>query len=260
MMGFVFDGYSEFHAVLILLLSCLFVVFCVFFLFCSVMALRFSCDGELSETLCTSRAADPYHERSKMCHQIFNSITSNIADCNYIDFYDNSLNFWNGNDSLILVHLNVRSLHKNFDDLHEFFSLLPFKPDVICLCESRINQPLKNIQLQGYNFLNAKPSKKAGGVAGYLSMKFNFTQLKSFQLYWTESIWLKIWNNNSAKTIPIGSINWHPTEDSNKFLDDFSDCMEKLADEKKMFTLLVILSLTTIKLIKIVLKLTDTCK
>ena len=133
------------------------------------------------------------------------------------------------------MHLNIRSLHKNFDDLHEFLSLLPFKPDVICLSESRINQPLKNIQLQGYNFLNAKPGKKAGGVAVYLSMKFNFTQLKSFQLYGMESIWLKIWNNNSTKTILIGSIYRHPTEDSNKFLDDFLDCMEKLADEKKMF-------------------------
>ena len=119
--------------------------------------------------------------------------------------------------------------------MHEFVSLLPFKPDVICLSKSRINQPLKNIQLQGYNFLNAKRGKKAGVVAVYLSMKFNFTQLKSFQLYGTESIWLKIWNSNSIKTILIGSIYWHPTEDSNKFLDDFSDCMKKLADEKKMF-------------------------
>ena len=179
------------------------------------MALRFSCDRELSEALCTSRAADPNNEPGEMCDQIFNLITSNIADCDYIDFYDNSLNFWNGNNSLILVHLNIRSLHKNFDDLHKFVSWLPFKPDVICLSESRINQPLKNIQPQGYNFLNAKPDKKAGGVAVYLSMKFNFTQLKSFQLYWTESIWLKIWNN--------------------KFLDDFSDCMEKHADKKKRF-------------------------
>ena len=94
---------------------------------------------------------------------------------------------------------------------------------------------MKNIQLQGYNFLNAKPGKKAGGVAVYLSMKFNFTQLESFQLYGTESICLKIWNNNSTKTILIGSIYRHPTEDSNKFLYNFSDCMEKLADEKKMF-------------------------
>ena len=106
---------------------------------------------------------------------------------------------------------------------------------VICLSKSRINQPLKNIQLQGYNFLNPKPGKKAGGVAVYLSIKFNFTQLKSFLLFGTESIWLKIWNNNSTKTILIGSIYRHPTEDSNKFLVDFPDCMEKLTDKKKMF-------------------------
>ena len=66
------------------------------------MALRFSCDGKLSEALCTSRVSDPNNEPSEMCDQIFNSITSNIADCDYIDFYDNSLDFWNGNDSLIL--------------------------------------------------------------------------------------------------------------------------------------------------------------
>ena len=170
-----------------------------------------------------------------MCDHIFNLITSNIADCDYIDFYDNSLNFWNGNDFLILVHLNIRSLHKNFDNLHEFVSLLPFKPDVIFLSESRINQLLKNIQLQRYNFLNATPGKKAGGETVYLSTTFNFTQVISFQVYGTESIWLKIWNNNSTKTILIGSIYQHPTKDSNKFLDDFSDCMKKLADEKKMF-------------------------
>ena len=76
------------------------------------MALRFLCDGELSEAPCTNRAADPNNEPSEMYDQVFNSITSNIADCGYFDFYDNSLNFWNGNDSLILVHLKIRSLHK----------------------------------------------------------------------------------------------------------------------------------------------------
>ena len=188
------------------------------------MALRFLCDGELSEALCTSRAADPNNEPSEMCDQIFNPITSNIADCDYIDFYDNSFNLWNANDSLILVHLNNRSLHKNFDDLHEFVSLLHFKPDIICLSESRINQPLKNIQLQGYNILNAKPAKKAGRVAVYLSMKFNFTQLKSFQLCGTESIWLKIWNNNSTKTIPnwlyLPASNRHPVTDKTAIVID----------------------------------------
>ena len=169
------------------------------------MALRFSCDGELSETLCTSQAVDPNNEPSEMCDQIFNSITSNIADCDY------------------------------FDDLHEFISLLPFTPDVIFLSESRQNQPLKNIQLQRYNFLHTKPGKKAGGVAVYLSMKFNFTQLKSFHLYGTESIWLKIWNNNSTKTILISSIYRHPTEDSNKFLDNFQIVWKSSLMKRKCF-------------------------
>ena len=35
---------------------------------------------------------------------------------------------------------------------------------------------------------------------------------------------------HSTKTILIGSIYRHPTKDSNKFLDDFLDCMEKLAE------------------------------
>ena len=72
MMGFVCDEHCEFHTVLILVISCLFVVFCVFFLFCSVTVLRFLCDGELSEVLCTSGAADPNNGPSEMCDQIFN--------------------------------------------------------------------------------------------------------------------------------------------------------------------------------------------
>ena len=136
------------------------------------------------------------------------------------------------------MHLNIRSLHKNFDDLHEFVSLLPFKPDMICLSESRINQPLKNIQLQGYHFFYAKPSKKAGGVAVYVNTKLKFTQLESFQLFGTESIWLKIVTNNSSKSFIIGSIYPHPTEDVVKFIDEFSECLEKLGNEKKTFYIL----------------------
>ena len=182
------------------------------------MALRLSCDGKLSDALCTSRAADPTNKPSEKCDQIYNSISSNVANCDYIDFYDNSTVQIFG---MVTTPWNQCTLisdifKKTLDDLHEFVSLLPFKPDVICLSESRINQPLNNFQIQGYNFFNAKPSKKAGGVAIYLSTKFNVTLLKSFRLYGTESLWLKICTNNSTKTILFGSIYQHPTEVSNK--------------------------------------------
>ena len=117
------------------------------------------------------------------------------------------------------MHFSITSLHKSFGGLHEFVSLLSCKPDVICLSESEINQPIKNIQAQDYNFFKAKPGKKAGGVAMYLSMKFNFTRLKSLRLYGTESIWLEIWTNISTKTDLIGFIYRHPADDLNKFLD-----------------------------------------
>ena len=54
------------------------------------MALRLTSDEKLSEALCTSQAADPANEPSEMCDQIFNSITFKIANCDCIDFYDNS--------------------------------------------------------------------------------------------------------------------------------------------------------------------------
>jgi len=79
--------------------------------------------------------------------------------CVYIDVGDNKLNLTNEVDSLILLPLNIRSLNKYHDDIHEFITLLPFSPGVICLSESRINQSTKNIQIPGYNFVNVKPDK-----------------------------------------------------------------------------------------------------
>ena len=91
----------------------LFIVFFFFSsVFCSVMALRLSCNGELSEAPCMSQAADPTNEPSKMCNQIFNTITTNIADCDTLDIYDNKSIPSQDSDSLILMHLNIRSLHK----------------------------------------------------------------------------------------------------------------------------------------------------
>ena len=56
---------SLFYSYLVCLLFLMF-----FFCFYSVMALPFSCDGELSEALCTSRAADPNNKTSEMYDQI----------------------------------------------------------------------------------------------------------------------------------------------------------------------------------------------
>ena len=89
-----------------------------------------------------------------------------------MDIYDKTLNLQNDSNSMILLHLNIRSLQKNYDDLsYDLVASLFFRPDVICLFESRINQSLKSIQPRGYNFIKAKPNKQAGGTAIYVCSK-----------------------------------------------------------------------------------------
>jgi len=41
-------------------------------------------------------------------------------------------------DSLTLLHLNIRSLNKTFDEMYDFIQSLPVKRDIIGLSESRI--------------------------------------------------------------------------------------------------------------------------
>ena len=63
-------------------------------------------------------------------------------------------------------------------------------------------------------------------------------QKDDFGLTGSESIWLKIWKNNSTKALVIASIYRHPSEDINQFICNFSDCLEKLSNEKKIFYIL----------------------
>ena len=137
------------------------------------------------------------------------------------------------------MHLNVRSLHKHFDELEEFLVLLPFKPDVICLFATRVQQTLTNTQIIGYDFVFVKSNRKAGGVAVYTNTYLKLTQLNSFKLHGAEFLWLKVWHENQNKTFIIGTIYRHPNENVYKFLDDFSECLEILMNKDKTFYLLV---------------------
>ena len=176
------------------------------------MALELSRDRKLSEALRTSQAADLIDQPSELCDQIFNSMTNNVINCEYLDIYDKTLDLQNDCNSMILMHLNIRSLQKNYDDLYDLVASRSFRPDVICLSESRINQPLKSIQLHGYNCINAKPNEQAGGTAIYVCSKLKFSQIDGFGSKGSESIWLKIWKNDSTKALVIASIYRHPSE------------------------------------------------
>ena len=129
------------------------------------MAPDLLCDSDLSGSLRISQAAQPSDDPTELCDHVFNSLTSNIMECEYIDIFDDENSFTNEIDSLILLHLSIRTLNKYFNDLLNLIASLPFKPDVVCLSESRIDEPFENIEIDGYNFVHVKPKTKgqAGG-------------------------------------------------------------------------------------------------
>ena len=56
----------------------------------------------------------------------------------------------NGNDSIFVLHLNTSSLHKHFDKLYELCVSLRYKPDSLCITETRLaNVHLINISIPG---------------------------------------------------------------------------------------------------------------
>ena len=74
------------------------------------------------------------------------------------------------NNSLTILHLNIRSLNKNFDELHEFLASFRIRPDVNYLTKTQIkNDSLVNIAIPQYKLRHVDSQTSAGGVAVYVS-------------------------------------------------------------------------------------------
>ena len=93
---------------------------------------------ELNELLEPNKAATlgiNDHSREEAYDYFLNFF--NIKVCDYLDLNSKQPTF-DPNRSLVLLHINIRSLHKNFDNLYDFLVELNFLPDVICLTETGI--------------------------------------------------------------------------------------------------------------------------
>ena len=71
-------------------------------------------------------ATSQFDTNFDLSDKTFSAIFQNIKPCKYITANSNCSN--DINDSLLLLHLNIRSLQKNLDDLCEFISGLSKQP------------------------------------------------------------------------------------------------------------------------------------
>lgn len=81
--------------------------------------------------------------------------------------------------NLLLAHVNTRSLLKNFITFKDYFTNFQNKIHVIAVTETWLHTLVSNqqIHLPGYIILRNDRDGRGGGVALYLDIKLNITQL-----------------------------------------------------------------------------------
>ena len=130
-------------------------------------------------------------------------------------------------NALFLLHINIRSLQKNFDDLVNFISLFTVLPNIICHTKTRPkNNPLIDISIPGYDFVKAKTSSFAGGIGMYVSSKLNFKVIAENTLEANcEDIWVCVKNIKTSKkiSVPVTSIYRHPSSDTALFVESLNN-------------------------------------
>ena len=94
------------------------------------------------------------------------------------------------------MHVNIRSLHKNFDLLYQFIHSLQFIPQIICITETRIKyQPQINVSIPNYDFAHVNSNSNAGGVAMYIHKNIIYQVIENpIQMCDSKCLWIKIKN------------------------------------------------------------------
>ena len=112
-------------------------------------------------------------------------------------------------------------------------SILNHPFHVICISETRLHddEPLLNIEINGYEFLHTKTTTQCGGVGIYIKSDMEFDLIDSlFKSHHniSESIFIEI-KNKSMKNIITGCIYRHHSPVSDFLNIYFENMLDKIA-------------------------------
>ena len=143
--------------------------------------------------------------------------------------FSDPLNNFN-NDTFSLVHFNIRSLNKHFDELQRFLNLSTNQPpSIIGLSETWLNDKSHHpYSIVNYDFIfKNRQEKTGGGVALYVRNSYDYIIHESISLCtdYFESLFIELHMPN-RKNIIIGIIYRPPNSNSRNFLDYLSELLD----------------------------------
>ena len=123
-----------------------------------------------------------YTDTSDITMEVINQIHGHLDFdilSNYYDLTSYNKLFPVNDNKLNIVHMNSRSLPKNFDKITAFLSCLSTPPDILAFTETWLTDNNKHLyQLPGYHSYHLiRNTRTQGGVSVFISNKLNTEQL-----------------------------------------------------------------------------------
>ena len=140
----------------------------------------------------------------------------------------------NSSQNLFLLHLNIRSLQKNYDKLCELLDQVPTRLHLIGISETKIKrQPHLDISLPNYNCIHAASPTNAVGVELYISDSLNYAILGTNSIHTSgcESLFIKLSNLSCKHLTTIGVIYRHPKNNIAHFTDELSKTLDSYLNQ-----------------------------
>lgn len=168
---------------------------------------------------------------------------ANVDDCNHVDLASTYSPFLNCPSlSLVLAHVNIRSLQRNIDNLHEFLCTLGTPVSVLGISETKLQtDPVVNINITGFTFIHSPTKSKAGGVGLYIRDNLAFQPVCKYTLADCdcEQLWVEVSDlPTNMGSFVIGVIYRHPRGNIHRFVEEFCAGLDRLMDDNKRFMIL----------------------
>ena len=129
-----------------------------------------------------------------------------------------------------MLHLNIRSVNKHFDELCNLLDSTPLKFNLIACSETWITPQVdpNQFQITGYNIITEnRISSMGGGVALFLKEDVDYCLGEDLRIYGIENIW------EDAQNLIKGVIYNTANRSQTQFLDEFEQVLHTIYLSKR---------------------------
>ena len=141
------------------------------------------------------------------------------------------------NNCLSLLHLNIRSLHRNLDSLITLLKNVELRFSFIGITETWLRDSSLHTDISGYNFVhNPRKDRTGGGVGLYLADNFDFKCRPELVFSCTEcaeSLFVEI-NRPKEKNIIVGVVYRPPNQKLQDFMNSLDLLLASISKENKI--------------------------